>query len=205
MRTSGAKKSPRTGWGAGARFLPEIFLGQDGGPHPLLMSGSSPRTPRRSEERSSGAGAARTVARGSCGFIVQRGTVRSRTMSNSKCRKGPYLALAGARPRDSYEFVSIFVGNHENVRALEGAAWRPTARLSEPAARVQIPLRRRAERRFRYFCRPRRPFLRLRRPACMAWNGAHERAAARWRARGCWSFPCTDRAQVRPDQGEHTS
>src|SRR5205823_8483736 len=71
MRTSGAKKSPRTGSGAGARFLPEIFLGQDGGPHPLLMSGSSPMTPRRSEERSSGAEAKRTVARGSRDFMAR--------------------------------------------------------------------------------------------------------------------------------------
>jgi len=51
MRDLLENKNPRTGLGAGARVLPKAFLGQVGGPHPLLMSGSSPTTTTRLRTR----------------------------------------------------------------------------------------------------------------------------------------------------------
>jgi hypothetical protein len=52
MRDLLENKNPRTGLGAGARILPKTFFGQFGGPHPLLMSGSSPTRTRLRERES---------------------------------------------------------------------------------------------------------------------------------------------------------
>src|SRR3954471_14248517 len=52
MRDLLENKNPRTGLGAGARILPKAFFGQFGGPHPLLISGSSPTRTRLRERES---------------------------------------------------------------------------------------------------------------------------------------------------------
>src|SRR3954467_6308321 len=94
MRGLGENKKPPHQVGCGGQDPSGNFLGQVGGPHPLVMSGSSPMARTRLSEResvSSRAGAAGTAARWAAELMDQ-----SLPQAPSFCQ---IFSLSAAPPR----------------------------------------------------------------------------------------------------------